>query len=202
MVRRALSVCLFLCLFFSPPVWGGQAQDDLLEWMRRQEDVQRIEGRFLQHRKTPLLAEPLISAGTFRLERPDRIRWMVENPEAMVLEMDGDQIRGGRPGKLRELPQVEGMAGLREMTGLFFGGSRVAMDRFRIKAGPTENSFILTPREGSEDEAGHGLAHLEMVLGGPEDGLSEIVLASGSGDLSRIRFLDVVVQRMAPEKLR
>jgi len=199
MVRRALSVCLFLCFFLSSPVFAGQAQDDLLEWMRRQHDVQRIDGRFLQHRKTPLLAEPLISAGTFRLERPDRIRWMVENPEAMVLEIDGDQIRGGRPGKLRELPLVEGMAGLREMTGLFFGGSRVAMDRFRVKAGPTENSFVLTPREG---KAGHGLAHLEMVLGGPQDGLSEIVLASGSGDLSRIRFLDVVVQRMAREKLR
>ncbi len=199
MVRRALSVCLFLCLFLSPPVFAGQAQDDLMEWMRRQEDVQRIEGRFLQHRKTPLLAKPLISAGTFRLERPDRIRWVVENPEAMVLEMDGDQIRGGRPGKLRELPSVEGMAGLREMTGLFFGGSRVAMDRFRIKAGPTENSFVLTPREKG---ARHDLAHLEMVMGGPENGLSEIVLASGSGDLSRIRFLDVVVQRMATEKLR
>jgi hypothetical protein len=199
MVRRALSVCLFLCLIVSPPAVAGEAQDDLMEWMRRQEDVQRIEGRFLQHRKTPLLAEPLISAGTFRLERPDRIRWMVENPEAMVLEMDGDQIRGGRPGKLRELPLVEGMAGLREMTGLFFGGSRVAMDRFRVKAGPTENSFVLTPREG---RAGHGLAHLEMVLDGPQGGLSEIVLASGSGDLSTIRFLDVVVQRMAREKLR
>ena len=199
MVRRALSVCLFLCLFLSSPVFAGQAQDDLLEWMRRQQDVQRVEGRFLQHRKTPLLAEPLISAGTFRLERPDRIRWMVENPEAMLLEIDGDQIRGGRPGKLRELPALEGMAGLREMTGLFFGGSRVAMDRFRIKAGSTENSFVLTPRE---KEAGHDLAHLEMVLGGPEGGLSEIVLASGSGDLSRIRFLDVVVQRVAAEKLR
>ena len=199
MVRRARLAVFFACLLLWSPALAGDADSELKAWMARQADVRIIEGRFLQHRKTPLLAEPLVSAGTFRLERPDRMRWVVENPETLVLEMDGDQVRGGRPGRLRVLPEIEGMAGFREMTGLFFGGSDRAIDRFKVASGSEPNSFILVPRESGEHDE---LVRMTMVIAGPEGGLSEVYLESRTGDASKIRFLDVQLTRTGRESAR
>ena len=196
MVRRALSAAFFICLIAHANASGGEVESDLKAWMIRQSDVQRIEGRFLQHRQTPLLAKPLVSAGTFMLERPDRVRWVIENPEALVLEIEGDQIRAGRPGQLRTLPSVGAAAGLREMTDLFLGGSAAQIDQFRVVAGPVKDSFALTPRIAG---AGSDLTRMVMVLGGPEGGLSEVMLETTAGDTSKIRFIDVVVRREVAE---
>jgi hypothetical protein len=196
MVRRALLAAFFFCLTFQASALADQPDKDLKAWMLRQSDVITIEGRFLQHRQTPLLAEPLVSAGTFRLARPDRVRWMIENPEALVLELEGNQIRAGRPGQLRTLPSIDGAAGLREMTDLFLGGSSARLDQFDIVVGPVKDSFTLTPR--TPDGRGD-LVRMVMVLDGPEDALSEVTLESAAGDISKIRFMDVVVRREVSE---
>lgn len=158
--------------------------------------AQEVEGRFLQTRRSPLLVEPLVSAGAFRLRAPDYARWVVENPEAIVLEVDGGRIRAGRPGALREVPDPGAAGALRAMLALFLGGRTAELEQFEVEAGEGAGAFRLRPRRGTLP----GIEHMSVTLAEGGGGPQQLVLHETDGGTMEIRLLDVAVRRGAAER--
>ena len=156
--------------------------------LARQGPVRLVEGRFLQTRRSPLLAEPLVSAGAFRLRAPGYAHWVVENPAPLVLEVDGDRIRAGRPGALREVPQRGSAGALRALLVLFLGTGTGSEIPLGVAVGEDTNTFRLYPEKGGMP----GLDRIDVRFaagGGPE----HLELHESDGGVLAIRLMDVRV---------
>lgn len=184
-------------LFIVGQVWVALGADEnarsrFQALLGRQGDIQKVEGRFLQTRYTKLLAKPLVSAGSFVLERPGRARWVVENPEALILEVAEGALRGGPPGQLRDLDNSGAARGLGEMLELFLGSSERPLDGFLIEAGRSENTFLLSPRH---PDAARGILKMEVTVDPLTGGPRTLVIYEPGEDRAEIRFMDVSVER-------
>jgi outer membrane lipoprotein-sorting protein len=54
--------------------------------------VRSLEASFRQSRTTTLLAQPLVSTGTLRFARPDRLAWVVQTPGRSTMVVDGSKV--------------------------------------------------------------------------------------------------------------
>ncbi len=197
-MRHSMCRLTAALLLLASLVSGAHAESDtprarLAEILARQHGVERVEGRFLQTRHSELLTRPLVSAGAFLLEAPAQARWVIENPEAMILEVEGGRVRAGRPGALHAIDDPGAARGLVEMLGLFLGDNNKTLDEFEVRAGADANTFVLLPR--AADTAAQ-IREMQVTIDPASGGPQTLLLIEKDGGRAELRFLDVEVTRM------
>ena len=122
------------------------------------------------------------------MRAPGYAHWVVENPAPLVLEVDGDRIRAGRPGALREVPQRGSAGALRALLVLFLGTGTGSEIPLGVAVGEDTNTFRLYPEKGGMP----GLDRIDVRFaagGGPE----HLELHESDGGVLAIRLMDVRV---------
>lgn len=158
-----------------------------------QRDVQSIRARFRQTKHVALMTEPLISEGRFSFERPDRVRWEMETPEPLVVEVRGDELRAGPPGAPGRVEAGPAVQLFRDLAALFTGAEEWAGERFTLGPGTSGgNAFVLTPRDPSVARV---LQSIEIELDPEQGGPRRVVLREPGGDRTEIVLSDVEVRR-------
>lgn len=157
-----------------------------------QRDVKSIRARFKQTKHVAMLAGPLVSAGRFSFARPDRVRWEMETPEPLVVEVAGASLRAGPPGAVKDVEAGPAVGLFRDLAGIFSGATGYAGQRFDLGPGTGPQSFVLTPRDPSVGRVIRSIAiELDPATGGPR----RVAITETGGDATEIELLDVVVER-------
>lgn len=146
-----------------------------------------LRGRFRQTKHVALLREPLISTGTFLIAPPDRVRWEVTTPEALVIEVTDGRLRAGPPGKLEEVRHVP-VAALAEIGGVLAGDPRALRTRFQVRRGERPGAFVLVPEDAALKRV---IDKIELSLDAGTGAPRRVVLFEQGGDSSEIEFLEV-----------
>ncbi len=158
-----------------------------------QRDVARIRARFRQTKTIALLDGPLESAGRFSFERPDRVRWEMETPEPLVVEVSGSELRAGPPGEVARVDAGPAVGLFRDLGGIFTGADGWAGSRFALGPSPRGGeSFVLTPRDPSLTRV---IAAIEIELDPASGGPRRVTITEAGGDRTAIELLDVEVER-------
>lgn len=158
-----------------------------------QRDIAGLRARFRQTKHVTLLDGPLVSEGRFSFERPQRVRWEMEKPEPMIVEVSGNELRAGPPGEVARVDAGPAVGLFRDLAGIFTGAGDYAGERFALGPGePGRESFVLTPRDPSVSRVIATIAiELDPASGGPR----RVTIAEAGGDRTEIELLDVVVER-------
>jgi len=177
-----------------PGAGCGTPEQCFARMVAAQRDVAAIEARFRQTKHVALMAEPLVSEGRFSFERPDRVRWVMESPEPLVVEVQGDALRAGPPGEVEAVDAGPAVLLFRDLAGIFTGAADWAGGgRFALGPGTMgPNSFVLTPRDPS---VGRVLSAIEIELDPEQGGPRRVVLREAGGDRTEIVLSDVEVRR-------
>ncbi|HEY8516738.1 MAG TPA: outer membrane lipoprotein carrier protein LolA [Candidatus Binatia bacterium] len=158
-----------------------------------QKDVSSIRARFQQIKHVAMLTEPLVSGGRFVYRRPASVRWEMETPEAMVVEIEGDELRAGAPGSVSNVDAGQATTLFRDLAMLFTGAGDYTGDRFTLGPGTLgADSFVLTPRDPS---IGRVIAAIEIALDPQTGGPRQVVIREANGDRTEITLSDVEVER-------
>jgi len=85
----------------------GDAESALRKLEERARPVRTVSADFVQHRRTPLMKEPLKSSGTLHYRRdPERLVFLFTSPRASVVHLDRSWYRVYRP-EARQLEEFE-----------------------------------------------------------------------------------------------
>lgn len=170
----------------------GTPAECFAELGRRQRDVQSVEARFHQTKRIALLREPLESSGRFSFARDRGVRWEVEKPEPMVIEIAGEQLRAGPPGELRRVEAGSSADVLAQMTGLFTGAAK--REDFTISSGRSPGGIRLVPRDPSLARIVSAIElEIESASGAPRS----VEIEEASGDRTRIELTEVRIEPSA-----
>jgi outer membrane lipoprotein carrier protein len=154
-----------------------------------QRAVGSLHARFRQVKTIALLREPLVSTGKLTYERPDRVRWEVETPDPLVVEMSSTGLRAGPPGEVQAIDAGAAVRLFGDLAGLFTASQEYASTRFSIGAGPAGwGSFLLTPRDPTVSQVIESIElDTDPALGLPR----RAVLREPGGDRTEIELLDI-----------
>ncbi|MFH1469545.1 MAG: outer membrane lipoprotein carrier protein LolA [Pseudomonadota bacterium] len=169
--------------------------------------VQRLEARFEQIRTTSLLAQPLVSTGTLRFQRPDRLAWQVESPGRSLMVMDGSKVGMWYPDlDVREEIDLSGDPDAARLVGammVWLAGDlsavaqsyRVAWSQAAPAGAPTGtlHAAVLTPRDATMAAL---VSELDLFLGGEPLRVLAVTMREPDGDRVEITMRDV---RLDPE---
>jgi outer membrane lipoprotein-sorting protein len=172
----------------NPPC--GSPEECFRAFTQTQRNVQSVRARFRQVKEIALLREPLVSTGRFEFERDRGVRWEVESPEPMVIEINGDRLRAGAPGELRDVEVGSSAELLGELAGLFTG--EAGADRFGISAGKTPGAIRLEPRDPSLARI---VSAVELDVDAEAGAPRSVQIEEVGGDRTRIEMSDVEVER-------
>ncbi len=170
--------------------------------------VRSLEARFEQKRATALLAEPLVSTGVLRFQRPDKLAWVVEQPGRSTMVVSGSQVAMSYPdlGVYEQLdlagdPDAERLvrsmmvwlAGDLEQVSRDYGVAWAA-----APAGAPEGALhlaTLTPRDTTMAAL---IARLELTLGGEPLRVLSVTMHEPDGDRVDITMHDVSLDPQLP----
>jgi outer membrane lipoprotein carrier protein len=181
--RLALVAVLLLCLA------GGKADlvAEILEKLQsRYEAIQDIQGEFTQTSLVASLGREDVSSGNVIVQRPGRMLWKYEEPEARVVLLDRETVQIYTPedGQLQIVPIAAGAVSPTAL-GFLLGGA-VLRDAFRAsritELGREEIGLKLIPREDA------GFEYLELWLEPSSYQLRESVIMDLFGNRTRVRF--------------
>jgi outer membrane lipoprotein-sorting protein len=158
----------------------------------RQRDVTAVRARFRQVKEIALLAAPLESRGRFQYVQGRGVRWEVEEPERMVVEIGAQSLRAGPPGRLREIEAGAPARVLEEMAALFTG--RATPDSFDLSPGREADSVRLRPRDPSLARV---VEEIEIAFDAAHGMPRWIRIDEVGGDRTRIEMSEVRVERGA-----
>jgi len=91
----------------APGLSGTQRLQALIDRVKvEQKGLHTLQARFVQHRESSLLAQPVDSSGEFSYAAPNRVRWEYSAPNPITVVIDGDQMTTwyrdlGRADKLK-----------------------------------------------------------------------------------------------------
>jgi hypothetical protein len=121
----------------APALAGCTSSDACLgEIQRAHRDTRTLRARFVQTKHLRLLEAPLVSRGRFILARPDRMLWLVEEPEPATIVVDGGELRvPGLPEAERRALAGAPVAAFTRGLGAMFTGDLGALGRaFEVRA--------------------------------------------------------------------
>jgi outer membrane lipoprotein-sorting protein len=171
--------------------------------------VQSLEASFEQTRTTALLAQPLISTGTLRFQRPDRLAWEVRTPGRSQLVMDGTRVGMWYPDlgvrdeiDLASDPDTARLVGAMMV---WLAGDLPAVSRSYAVAwsdsapagAPTGtlHAAVLTPRDPT---LGALIRELDLFLGGAPLRVLAVTMREPDGDRVDITMRDVRLDPSLP----
>ena len=182
-----------------PPTSAAPAESDACATPREcfarmaaaQRTVASLHARFRQVKSIALLREPLVSTGELTYERPDRVRWEVKTPEALVVEMSGAELRAGPPGEVTAIDAGPAAHLFGDLAALFTASEEYASTRFAIAAGSAgPGSFLLTPRDPTASQL---IESIELETDAALRLPRRAVIREPGGDRTEIELLDVRV---------
>jgi outer membrane lipoprotein-sorting protein len=168
--------------------------------------VRSLEARFEQSRTTTLLTQPLVSTGTLRFVRPDKLAWVVEQPGRSSMVVSGSQVGMSYPdlGVHEQLdlagdPDAERL--VRSMMVWLAGDLEQVNRDYGVAwgvapAGGPEGALhlaTLTPRDPTMAAL---IARLELSIGGEPLRVLAVTMHEPDGDRVDIAMHDV---RLDPE---
>lgn len=168
----------------------GTPEECFRSFTQTQREVRSVEARFRQVKEIALLRDPLVSSGRFEFARDRGVRWEVEEPEPMVIEISGDRLRAGAPGELRDVDAGSSGELLGQLGGLFSGEG--GADRFTISAGATPGAIRLQPRDPSLARI---VSAIELEVDAEVGVPRSVQIEEVGGDRTRIEMSDVEVER-------
>lgn len=209
---RACSFPLLLALAWAPPAFsmdgtttevahGDMPPDARLAWVEMAK-VKRLEARFRQTRHSSLLAEPLVSTGTLRFARPDRLSWLVKSPSRSEMVMRGTTVAVRYPdlGVSETVDLASSPEASRVVRGMmvWLGGDldQVLEDydvTWRPGGGGTA---VLTPKV---PELTAVLSQVEIHLAGDPLRVERVHLVEPAGDRVEILLQDIRINADLPD---
>lgn len=164
--------------------------DALATWTAM-EKVQTLEATFRQVRTSRILLAPLVSTGTIRYQRPDRLAWVMETPARSVMVMKGTTVGMAWPdlGTREEVDLAgnEDAARLVESMMIWLGGDLDKVQRDFTMAWTSGNPArcALTPTNPVMKAI---LARLDLVISGDPPLVRQVTLTEPDGDKVIIDF--------------
>jgi outer membrane lipoprotein-sorting protein len=168
--------------------------------------VRSLEARFEQRRSTTLLAQPLVSSGTLRFARPDKLAWVVEQPGRSTMVVSGSQVGMSYPDlgvhdqlDLAGDPDAERL--VRSMMVWLAGDLEQVQRDYGVAwsnapAGAPEGALhqaTLTPRDTTMAAL---ISSLDLIIGGDPLRVLAVTMHEPDGDRVDIAMFDV---RLDPE---
>ncbi len=83
---------LFVWLMFGSLLLTAQSGDVLQQIKNQAQKISSIDAGFVQTKNISFIDEQLVSEGTFRFSRPDKMRWEYQNPFFYSIIINGDNI--------------------------------------------------------------------------------------------------------------
>lgn len=166
-------------------------------FLAAQREIIAVQARFHQVKEIALLAAPLESRGRFEYARNRGIRWEVEEPAPMVVEIAPEHLRAGPPGHLATIQTGDALHVLEEMAGLFTG--QASADSFDLSPGTESGAVTLRPRDPSLARTVEAIEiAFDTRMGTPR----WIRIDEVGGDRTRIEMSEVRVEhRNAPGRV-
>jgi outer membrane lipoprotein-sorting protein len=87
-----MSLLPLVALLAAPALAGDDLPPEAVAVWEAMSQVRSLEARFEQQRTTSLLNQPLVSTGTLRFERPDKLAWVVEQPGRSTMVVSGSRV--------------------------------------------------------------------------------------------------------------
>ena len=87
-----MSLLPLITLLAAPSLAGDDLPPEAVAVWEAMSQVRSLEASFEQSRTTTLLTHPLVSTGTLRFVRPDKLAWVVEQPGRSTMVVSGTQV--------------------------------------------------------------------------------------------------------------
>ena len=189
-IRRLL--CLLLCLLTGAVLaQAGPAEVPAA-------GLRSVQAEFIQEKKMPILARPLVSRGLFAFQAPQSLRWEYLQPLHSIL-----LLHGGRMKKLIERDHgfaEENGAGLDAMQivlqdiGSWLDG-RFADNPLFLVTRTGERTVVLTPKEPGLQAV---ISRIELQLGAEAGVMERVTIFEGADNSTQLRFTHIVLNREIP----
>lgn len=187
--RRLAALCPILAAAVVLIGWA-----DTWEGLRREAgEIRTVRADFIQKKHLPILAEPLISEGSFAYAAPDALRWAYRTPvDSVLLMADGDVTRYTRTdeGLIREagggLSAMDAVLG--EITA-WLDGRFVDNPAFEAELA-SGRRIILTP---ADPAFGAFIQRIELHLSDQPGLLKSVVIVEDADSYTEIVFKDAAV---------
>jgi outer membrane lipoprotein-sorting protein len=192
-------------LFWAAPLFAGELPPEAVAAWQQMNQVKRIEARFEQSRASSLLTKPLVSTGTLRFERPDKLAWVVETPGKSVMILDGSKLGMAYPdlGVREEIelggdPNVERL--VRGMLIWLAGDLDQLRQDYDVtwQAGKGSEGMDLAVLKPRDPAVAHLMGQLNLSIGGQPLQVRAVQVIEPDGDLVNIRLFDIRVDPTLP----
>ncbi|MCR5709202.1 MAG: outer membrane lipoprotein carrier protein LolA [Bacteroidales bacterium] len=158
----------------------GRERDDAIATILRANDLKTtLQFRFVMTRHSALLTEDLVSRGRAVYAYPDKVRWEVEQPRAVLFVMDGIN-----PGDRRQQTLLRNVSKLGDK-GLINETDFVVT----VYASPKVWQVDLVPLRRDLSQF---FTRITLLTDSRTGALSSIVLSEQSGDTTQLEFSSVV----------
>jgi len=190
MPRARLLSCGVCLLLLGGAGNGEPAKETLDKLQARYDEIRDFRAEFVQTSLVASIGRKDVSSGTVVVQRPARMRWQYEKPEARVIVLDKDALRiyDSEAGQLQIAPIASGAISPTALSFLLGDGVlRKLFDAVRISESERpELGLMLRPLEDS------GFESLELWLDPTSYQLQESVLVDLFGNRTRVRFRRIV----------
>lgn len=153
--------------------------------------VKSIVSPFTQVRTIGLLGSEVTSKGEATVVRPDKLRWEVSPPDALVYWVlpEGLYMQSGSSAKAVKAPPNAGHLGgvLADVLTFVGGDMRKLADRYDLSVDSTDGGIGLTARPKS-DETRKVLSRVQLKTTPDLWAISRFAIEEASGDTSVITF--------------
>lgn len=190
LTRRALLLLAAAAPALAPGLARADATDDALAKVTKaRQDLKTLVARFTQVRSVGLLAEEVKSTGELTVVTPDKLRWELFPPDAIVFwVLKGAVFYRDSKGKVGKAPPGAMGALVGDLI-TFLGGDIGALrTRYDLTANEESDGSVKIVAVPKTDEAKKALKRLEVRTNAACWGVSRIVIEEPSGDSSTITF--------------
>lgn len=194
-MRIIRTTIVAIALFFSIGVVAQeripvQANDPLvLALLEYSSHTSSLKADFVQEKHLKMLATPVISEGVIRFEKPGKLRWQVDTPEASVAVVDGKTVKISQAGKEQPVTAVDrqtygAISDLIEgiVSGKLMNGQGMKTQFFKTTKG------VLIELVPNDPKMAKRLAQVQLLFNTADHTLREMRMQQPNGDYTLTKF--------------
>jgi outer membrane lipoprotein-sorting protein len=192
--RRAFIALVPAWILSTRSALADSVDDALKEMAKARKDITTLKADFKQVRQIGLLASEVHSSGKMWLVRPDRLRWELAPPDAVIywIGPEGIAVKTG-DGVTKIGKTAAGKLGavLEDLLVLLGGDLAKLRKRYELSVERPEGKLVLSARP-KDAELKKQVALLRMTADSSLWRVESMVIEETSGDNSRITFRSYV----------
>lgn len=175
---------------------------DSWEGIRRAADrIESISAEFVQEKQLPILARPLISAGTLHFRKPDALRWEYHRPVRNILLMNQGSIQRFRESeeglKVQTGSSLQAMQFVMAEIANWFKGRFDSSQMFTARL-DSSRRIVLLPKDAS---LGKVIQKIELQLADRPGLIDTVTIYESENSFTRLTFKNAVLNVDIPENL-